>query len=108
MVAAPVSLDVYVREVRKQVCSRCTERPSGGPPCQPGGKVCGVENHLAELIEVLHTSSPGERTTSFLDQIRTRLCDPCPEQHSTTCPCPMDYLAAMVVEAIETVDRGEA
>src|SRR5438034_1216835 len=44
----------YLEEIRKHVCSRCIERPPGGPPCAPLGKNCGVEMHLPELIDSIH------------------------------------------------------
>src|SRR5262249_55499728 len=43
---------------------------------------------------------------------RTEICEKCAFLHSSFCPCPMDYLAVLVVQAVETVDerrreRGE-
>jgi len=47
-------LNEYLTEIREQVCSRCVERPPGGPPCAPLGKVCGVELHLPKIIDAIH------------------------------------------------------
>ena len=47
-------LEEYMVEIRDRVCSRCIERPPGGPPCQPLGKRCGVEVNLRELVEAVH------------------------------------------------------
>src|SRR5262249_47776782 len=44
----------YLNEIRREVCSRCVERPPGGPPCAPLGKQCGIEMHLPELIDAVH------------------------------------------------------
>ena len=44
----------YMDEIRKDVCSRCIERPPGGPPCAPLGKRCGIELNLPQLIDAIH------------------------------------------------------
>jgi len=44
----------YLEEIREQVCSPCVEKPPGGPPCEPLGKLCGIELHLTELIDSIH------------------------------------------------------
>src|SRR5437016_1604702 len=38
-----LELAEYREEIRNHVCSRCVDRPAGGPPCEPLGKRCGVE-----------------------------------------------------------------
>lgn len=45
MIAEP-ELKEYLEEVRQEACSRCVERPPGGPPCASLGKVGGVETHV--------------------------------------------------------------
>ncbi len=103
--------DEYLDEIRQQVCSRCVERPPGGPPCAPLGKDCGVELHLPQLIESIHQVH-SSRIGPYLDHNRQEICEHCAFLHSSICPCPMDYLAVLVVQAVETVDerrrqRGE-
>jgi hypothetical protein len=94
----------YLEEIRKDVCSHCVERPAGGPPCGPLGKQCGVEMHLPKLIDAIHeVESP--LIQPYLEHNRTEICRKCPSLHSSICPCPMDYLAVLLVEAVETVDR---
>jgi hypothetical protein len=94
----------YQDEIREQVCSRCVDRPPGGPPCTPLGKVCGVELHLPELIDAIHE----RRSISiapYLEHNRQEVCEKCAFHNNTShCPCPMDYLAVLVVQAVETVD----
>lgn len=100
-------LNEYLDEIRKEVCSRCVERPPGGPPCAPLGKQCGVELHLPEIIDSIH----GERSDSivpYLEHNRHQICEKCQFLHSSICPCPMDYLAVLLVEAVEAVDRRHA
>src|SRR5262245_16506500 len=91
-------------EIREQVCSRCVERPEGGPPCTPLGKVCGIELHLPELIESIHTQRSG-LIDPYLEHNRRHVCEHCVHLHGSSCPCPMDSLAVLLVEAVETVDR---
>jgi hypothetical protein len=99
-----VRLDEYRKEVRKQVCSRCVERPPGGPPCEPLGKKCGIELHLPELVDSIHRVGKSAWIEPYLEQDRQEVCAQCDFLGSSTCPCPMDYLAVLLVQAIETVD----
>jgi hypothetical protein len=106
-----VDLGEYLDEIREDVCSRCVERPPGGPPCVPLGKMCGVELHLENLIDSIHQVR-SNRIAPYLDHNRHEICETCAFLHSSFCPCPMDYLAVLVVKAVEAVDerrrqRGE-
>jgi hypothetical protein len=94
----------YLTEIREQVCQRCPERPPGGPPCAPLGKECGVERHLPELIDSIHAVQ-SQRINPYLAHNRMDICTHCAFLHSSICPCPMDYLAVLIVEAVEAVDR---
>lgn len=93
----------YLDEIRQTVCSRCVECPEGGPPCGPRGKPCGVELHLDQLVEAAReVHSP--LAEPYHLHIRERVCPTCPEWHGEHCPCPMDTLTLLVVEAVEAVD----
>ena len=101
---AQAELAEYLTEIRTNVCSRCVERPEGGPPCRPLGKMCGVEMHLADLVKSIHQVR-SNRIEPYLNHDRQEICEKCAFLHSDICPCPMDYLAVLVVEAIENVDK---
>ncbi len=96
--------DEYLDEIRQEACSHCVERPDGGPPCRDLGKMCGVELHLDKLIDSIHEVR-SNRIQPYLDHNRQEICASCAFLHSSVCPCPMDYLALLVVQAVETVDR---
>jgi hypothetical protein len=101
---AEADLQEYLDEIRREVCSRCVEQPLGGPPCTPQGKVCGVELHLPQLVAaVREVHSDG--MAPYLDSTRQKVCQSCPYLHHDCCPCPMDTLAVLVVQAIEAVDE---
>ena len=101
---AEKELAEYLVEIREHVCSRCIERPAGGPPCAPLGKDCGIELHLPQLIESIRAvHSP--MSAPYLEHNRHAICEKCALLHSSICPCPMDYLSALVVEAVETVGK---
>lgn len=103
---AEKELAEYLAEIREHVCSRCIERPANGPPCARQGKDCGVELHLDHLIESIHAvHSPMFAT--YLEHNRSEICEKCAFLHSSICPCPMDYLSALVVEAVEAVDERQ-
>ena len=107
MVEAQVELSEYLTEIRNSVCSRCVERPPGGPPCEPLGKRCGVEMHLPLLVDSIHQIR-SNLLEPYLDHNREAICEQCTFLHSSICPCPMDYLSALIVEAVETVDQRHA
>jgi hypothetical protein len=94
----------YMNEIREQVCSRCVERPPEGPPCAPLGKPCGIEMHLPLIIEAIHEVR-SDWIGPYLENNRHRICETCAFNHSSICRCPMDYLAVVLVQAIETVDK---
>jgi len=106
MPVARATMDKYLQEIRNSVCSRCVERPPGGPPCEPLGKDCGVEMHLRELVDSIHQVH-SNLLEPYLDQNRKTICEKCAFLHSSICPCPMDYLSALIVEAVETVDQRQ-
>jgi hypothetical protein len=97
-------LDEYWGEIQKDVCSRCPERPQGGPPCQPLGKQCGVELHFPALMDSIHMVH-SNRIEPYLEQNRAEICQHCAFLNSSTCPCPMESLAALIVQAVKTVDQ---
>jgi len=101
---AETELEEYLDEIRRAVCSRCVERPEGGPPCAPLGKPCGVELHLPQLVESVHEVH-SSLIAPYLACDREHICTTCANLHSDHCPCPMDTLAVLVVGAIERVDR---
>jgi len=107
MVVAQADLTKYLAEIRKSVCSRCVERPPGGPPCEPLGKRCGVEMHLPLLVDSIHQIR-SNLLEPYLEHNREAICEQCTFLHSSICPCPMDYLSALIVEAVETVDQRHA
>jgi hypothetical protein len=101
---AELELQEYLDEMRQHVCTRCVERPAGGPPCAPLGKNCGVEMHLPRLVDSVRAVH-SDLVEPYLERNRREICSRCAFLHSDICPCPMDYLSVLVVEAIETVDR---
>jgi hypothetical protein len=94
----------YLAEIRQQVCSHCVERPPGGPPCAPLGKACGVEMHLPQLVDSIRAVD-SHLIAPYLEHNRQQVCEQCAFLHSGICPCPMDYLAVLLVQAVETVDQ---
>jgi len=107
-------LQEYLAEIREQVCSRCIERPPGGPPCAPLGKQCGVELHLPLFVEAVHqVDSPG--IGPYVENLRHRVCSHCANQNAegfclarVERLCPLDYLLPLIVQSIETVDQRHA
>ena len=97
----------YMAAIREQVCSRCIERPPGGPPCAPHGKRCGIEFHLDEIVDVTHRSR-GKLMEPYIERFHAEVCSHCANRPTDQCPCPLDYLLLLAVEAIESVDEQRA
>src|SRR5262245_54194280 len=100
---AEAEVQEYLDEIRRDVCSICVERPTGGPPCAPLGKDCGIELHLPQLIDAVRQVHSG-LLDPYLEHNRQEICTSCRFLHSSICPCPMDYLLLPIVEAVEKVD----
>ena len=105
--ASVATYEEYLKEVREQVCSRCVERPRGGPPCEPLGKRCGIEMHLPSYVRAVHEVESGS-IGPYLASLNKCVCTNCPLLHSEVCPCPLEYLLVLTVQAIETVDQRRA
>ena len=99
--------DEHLAELREQVCSRCIERQPGRPPCSPHGKGCGIERHVPKLVEICR-GTDSSLMDPYIDQLHDRICPDCEYQDTPMCPCPLDYLLQLAVEAVERVERGRA
>lgn len=97
-------LSEYRAQLRADVCSRCIERRSHTPQCDQEGGGCGIELHLAELIELCRTTNSA-RIDPYVEQLHAKICPYCDQQDAPCCPCPLDYLLALAVESVETVER---
>jgi len=97
-------LEEYMAEIRAQVCSRCIERPPGGPPCLPLGKRCGVELNLRELVNAVHKEH-SNWMGPYIDRFHEDVCAHCANRPTDQCPCALEYLLELAVEAIETVEE---
>jgi hypothetical protein len=102
--ASQLNTDDYLQLLRKQVCSRCPDRPPGGPPCLPLGKCCGIELHTEALVAVVQ-ANPCVRIDPYIDGFHSSFCRTCLVNPTSQCPCPLDYLITLAVEAIESVDE---
>ena len=94
----------YREEIQERVCSRCIERPHFGPPCAQLGKECGIEMHLPQFLAAIHEVE-SDSIEPYLDSIHRRVCNSCPRLGGEGCPCPLDYLLVLLVQAVETVDQ---
>jgi len=100
---APENYDDYLAELRAEVCSRCIERRPGAPPCAPQGKSCGIEMHVPALVEICRQTESAQMA-DYIEQLHTEICEHCSNKDGPTCPCPLDYLLQLAIEAIEKVE----
>ena len=71
------------------------------------GKCCGIELHLPELVDVVH-GVHSTKIDPYLDNFHDHICEFCTNKPTNQCPCPLDYLLSLAVQAIETVDQRRA
>ena len=103
---AGTRLEPYMAAIRDHVCSRCVERPPGGPPCLPLGKRCGIEINLQELVDAVRgVDSPV--IDPYVEAFHHVVCEECPNRTTSQCPCALDSLLLLAVEAIESVDAQD-
>ena len=100
-------LEEYMVEIRERVCAHCVERPPGGPPCQPLGKRCGIEINLRELVDSVRKEQ-SNWIDPYIERFHDDVCAHCVNRETPQCPCALDYLLELAVEAIETVDARRA
>lgn len=100
-------LDDYLHAIREQVCTRCIDRPPGGPPCAPLGKRCGIEVNLPRLIDAVHAVRSAA-IDPYIAEFHDEVCTHCSYRLTNACPCPLDYLLTLAVQAIEDVDQQRA
>jgi hypothetical protein len=96
-------LDEYRTVLREEVCSRCIERLPNTPPCGPIGKGCGIERHLEELVNLCRTTDSA-LIDPYIEKLHDLICPTCEDKDSPSCPCPLDYLLQLAVEAVEKVE----
>lgn len=104
---AEAELDEYLEEIREHVCRGCSEKPPGGPPCLPVGKRCGVELNLPLIVQAVHTEYSGSMGP-YIHHFHEVVCTQCANRPTDQCPCPMEFLLLLAVEAIEAVDERRA
>lgn len=97
-------LDEYLVEIRAEVCAHCIERPPGGPPCAPHGKDCGIESHLEEIVQVAHAAR-NDAMDPYIERFHEDVCAHCKTRTTDQCPCPLDYLLLLAIQAIDAVDE---
>jgi len=101
---AGTELDEYMSAIREQVCTHCIERPPGGPPCAPLGKRCGIELNLEGLVDAVHRVH-SDMIDPYIERFHDDVCTHCPNRPTNQCPCPLEYLLSLAVQAIEDVDQ---
>jgi hypothetical protein len=104
---APDELEEYRAALRAEVCSHCIERRPSAPPCGPLGKGCGLERHLAGLVQICRTTD-SVLIDPYIEKLHETICTDCEYKDTAFCPCPLNYLLQLAVQAVEKVERNRA
>jgi hypothetical protein len=67
------------------------------------GKRCGIELHLAEIVQVAHLTR-SRAIDPYIERFHIDVCSHCSNRETSQCPCPLDPLLLLAIEAIEAVD----
>jgi carbon storage regulator CsrA len=102
-----IELRDYEEALRAEVCSHCVERRPNCPPCGPFGKTCGIERHVAELVDICRQTE-SKCIHPYIEKLHEEVCKQCEFKDSPSCPCPLDYLMLLAVEAVERVESRQA
>jgi hypothetical protein len=105
--STPEDYSEYVSELRERVCSRCIARQPGSPPCAPRGIACGIELHVPKLVQLCRSTDSALMNT-YIDRLHDEICADCQYRTAPVCPCPLDYLLELAVEAVEAVESRRA
>ena len=99
--------DEHVAALRAEVCSHCIERAPGSPPCGISGKGCGIEEHVPKLAAICR-STDSALMDPYIEKLHEEICAQCKYRDTPSCPCPLNYLLQLAVEAVEKVERRRA
>jgi hypothetical protein len=99
--------DEHLAALREEVCGHCIERLPGAPPCGSLNKGCGIEEHVPKLAAICR-STQSALMEPYIEKLHDEICPQCKYQDTPSCPCPLDYLLQLAVEAVEKVERRRA
>ncbi len=104
----------YLQAIRQKVCAHCIERAETNECTLSGHNKCGVELYLPSIVALVQ-SIKTERLEDYVELLREKVCSGCKNKNPDgTCQlrsdadCGLDRYFALVIEAIEEVDRNEA
>jgi hypothetical protein len=92
------NLEEYRTELRSTVCSLGIERLPNDSPCAPLGKGCGIERHLASLVNTCR-STDSVVIDPYIEKIHDTISVDCDYKERPGCPGPLDYLLQLAVAA---------
>ena len=102
----------YHRAIRKKVCEQCIDLTENGRCTLTGDDRCGVELYLEKMVDAVH-SVYSLNLQDYVKALRERVCAFCKNQNPDgTCQlrseadCGLDRYFAMIVEAVEEVDKS--
>jgi hypothetical protein len=108
------TLEVYQKAVMERICAVCVDRRDDGSCGLDPHLECEVEKHLPALLDVVK-GVKSQRIDTYVESLRRNICSVCEQGNADgTCDvrakvdCTLDRYLALVIEAIEEVDRGES
>ena len=101
----------YETAVLDRICAVCIDRKDDGDCGLDPALECSIKQHLPALLEMLQGVT-FDNMSEYVDRVRNSVCNICNQGNQNgTCnvrehvDCSLDRYLALVVEAIEEVDR---
>lgn len=101
----------YRKAVKDMVCSKCIDLGEDGQCKLSGERVCGVESHLDQMINIVKTVQ-SDRVEDYVNVVRTHICEHCEGQgedgncmYRRELDCALDRYLPLVIDAIEEIER---
>jgi hypothetical protein len=59
---------------------------------------------VPELVEICRSINSSQMEP-YIERLHDEICSECKYRTAPTCPCPLDYLLKLAVEAVERVEQ---
>ena len=104
-------LETYEKAILDRICAVCIDRHEDGTCGLDPSLRCSIREHLPSLLELFDGVS-FDNMAEYVERVRNNVCTVCNEgnRNGTCAPrdhidCTLDRYLALVVEAIEDVER---
>ncbi len=103
--------DVYLQQIRQNVCSKCIDRTASGLCVATTFDSCAINRFLPEIIDIV-LAGPADTYDDTVERLRSRVCSACEQQSPDgrcelrdDVECALDRYFPLVIEAIREAGK---